>query len=86
MKLFPLFSYGQDRLMILLFIQEAFTSTNGALITCIESNLILNQDLKDSIVAKNLSLLPILHYRNAEVWVQVLKSYFNTHLQIYGQC
>lgn len=48
MKLFPLFNYGRDRLMILLFIQEAFASTNGALIACI----ILNQDLKDSIVTK----------------------------------
>lgn len=72
--------------MILLFIQEAFASTNGALIACIQSNLILNQDLKDSIVAKNLSLLPVLHYRNVEVWVQVLKSYLNTHHQIYGWC
>lgn len=52
MKLFPLFNYGRDRLMILLFIQEAFASTNGALIACIESSLILNQDLKDSIVTK----------------------------------
>jgi len=58
MKLFPLFNYGWDRLMILLFIQEAFASTNGTLIACIESNLVFNQDLKDSIVATKLIFAP----------------------------